>query len=113
MLVQTLTPPPRRLRILGEEEIDALYGLPHFTDEERLEYFSLTPPEKAALEPFHSIKSRICFILGIFAQRLEKVQSKNWTSRLAFKNHLPNHKVLVEVYARRNQGDSPIHGMLA
>ena len=65
MPVQTLTPPLRRLRILGEEERDALYGFPHFTDEERLEYFSLAPPEKAALEPFHSIKSRISFILQL------------------------------------------------
>jgi len=65
MPVPTPTPSPKRLRILGEEEIDALYGLPHFTDEERLEYFSLAPPEKAALEPFHSIKSQICFILQL------------------------------------------------
>ena len=65
MPVQTLTPSPRRLRILGEEEIDALYGLPHFTDEEQLEYFSLAPPEKAALDQFHSIKSQICFILQL------------------------------------------------
>jgi hypothetical protein len=27
--------PQKRLRILGEEELDALYGLPHFTPEER------------------------------------------------------------------------------
>ncbi len=65
MMVHTLTPPPRRLRILGEEEIDALYGLPRFTDEERLEYFALSPTEKAALEQFHSIKSRISFILQL------------------------------------------------
>ena len=65
MPVQTLTTPPRRLRILGEEEIDALYGFPHFTDEARLEHFSLAPPEKAVLEQFHSIKSRISFILQL------------------------------------------------
>jgi TnpA family transposase len=65
MPVQTPTTSPRRLRILGEEEIDALYGFPHFTHEERLEYFSLAPPEKAAFERFRSIKSRLSFILQL------------------------------------------------
>ncbi len=74
MPVQTLSISLRRLRILGEEEIDALYGFPHFTDEERLEYFSLAPPEKAVLEQFHSIKSRLSFILqlGYFKSYLLK-----------------------------------------
>lgn len=65
MPVQTLPTSSRRIRILGEEEIDALYGFPHFTEDERREYFSLTPPEKAALEQFHSIKSRIAFLLQL------------------------------------------------
>ncbi len=58
----------KRLRILGDDEIEALYGRPHFTDDERLEYFVLSPTEKAALEQLHSIKSRIYFIvqLGYF-----------------------------------------------
>ena len=61
----------KRLRILGEEEIEALYGRPHFTAEDRLEYFSLSPTETAALEPLHSVKSRVCFILqlGYFKAR--------------------------------------------
>src|SRR5215470_1263828 len=54
-----------RLKILGDDEIEALYGRPHFTDDERLEYFALAPTEKAALEQFHSIKSRIYFILQL------------------------------------------------
>ena len=55
----------KRPRILGDDEIEALYGRPHFTDDERLEYFALSPTEKAALEQLHSIKSRIYFILQI------------------------------------------------
>src|SRR5688572_14366173 len=55
----------RRLRILGEDEIDALYGLPHFSDDERPEYFSISPAEKRALDQLHSIKSRIYFILQL------------------------------------------------
>lgn len=58
-------PTQKRLRILGEEEISALYGKPHFTYDERLEYFSLSLTEKATLERFHSIKSQIYFILQL------------------------------------------------
>lgn len=55
----------RRLRILGEDEIDALYGLPRFSDDERPEYFSISPAEKRAFDQLHSIKSRIYFILQL------------------------------------------------
>src|SRR4029453_1571257 len=55
----------KRLRILEEDEIEALYERPHFTDEERLKYFGLSPTEKATLDQFHSIKSRIYFILQL------------------------------------------------
>ena len=58
-------PTPKRLKILGEEEISALYGKPHFTYDERLEYFSLSPTEKTTLERLHSIKSQIYFILQL------------------------------------------------
>ncbi len=33
---------PRRLRILDAEEIEALYGRPRFTDDDRSGYFTLT-----------------------------------------------------------------------
>jgi hypothetical protein len=62
---QTTNTTQKRLRILGDEEIQALYGRPHFTDDERLEYFALSPTEKAVLEQLHSIKSRIYFILQL------------------------------------------------
>ena len=52
---------PRRLKILGQEEIEELYGLPRFADEERQQYFSLTPAEKATLDELQSIKSKIAF----------------------------------------------------
>ena len=61
----------KRIRILGDDEIEAIYGIPRFTNEERIEYFSLLPSEKAMLEQRHSIKSRIYFILqlGYFKAR--------------------------------------------
>lgn len=62
---------PKRLRILGDEERETLYGRPCFTPEDRIEYFSVSALEKAALEPFHSLKSRVCFMLqlGYFKAR--------------------------------------------
>ena len=61
----------KRLKILSDDEIEAIYGIPCFTYEERIEYFSLLPNEKATLEQLHSIKSRIYFILqlGYFKAR--------------------------------------------
>ena len=61
----------KRLKILGDDEIEALYGRPRFTPEERVHYFSLSPREKAALEQFHTIKSRLYYILqlGYFKAR--------------------------------------------
>src|SRR5215831_14534680 len=63
--------PQKRLHILGTEELDALYGLPRFTPEERQEYFALSPPDLAALAPLHSLKSRFYGILqlGYFRAR--------------------------------------------
>lgn len=65
MPVQTLTTPPRRSRILGEEELKARYGLPRFTEDERRAYFSLTLPEKAALGHLRSVKSGLSFRLQL------------------------------------------------
>jgi hypothetical protein len=62
---QTTNTTQKRLRILGDDEIQALYGRPRFTGDERLEYFALSPTEKATLEQLHSSKSRIYFILQL------------------------------------------------
>jgi len=62
----------RRLKILGQDEIDEIYGLPRFSDEERELYFALTPSEEAAIiEDLHSTKSKTAFILqlGYFKAR--------------------------------------------
>lgn len=71
MPVPAIPTTPKRLRILGAEELDALYGRPRFTPEERQEYFTLSPPEKAALQPFHSLTSRLYYLvqLGDFKAR--------------------------------------------
>lgn len=55
----------KRLRILDYDEIEAIYGLPRFTIEEQIRYFSLSPVEKAALDRLHTIRSKISFILHL------------------------------------------------
>ncbi|EKU96540.1 transposase, TnpA family, partial [Leptolyngbya sp. PCC 7375] len=71
MTEQAVASPQRRLQILGEDEINNLYGLPRFTPEEQTEYFALSPREAAAIEQLHRIKSRIYAILqlGYFKAR--------------------------------------------
>ena len=71
MPVQAISTPPKRLRILGAEEIDALYGRPRFTPDERQEYFAFSPPELTALEQFRSYPSRLYGMLqlGYFKAR--------------------------------------------
>ena len=61
----------RRLKILGQDEIEELYGLPRFSDDEREQYFALTLAEQTALDGLHSIKSKMVFILqlGYFKAR--------------------------------------------
>lgn len=55
----------KRLRILNEDEIDAIYGRPHFTHEERRNYFSLSQPEKELLPLLRSVKSQAYFVLQL------------------------------------------------
>jgi len=61
----------RRLKILEQNEIDEIYGLPRFSDDEREQYFALTSLEMATLDELHSVKSKIVFILqlGYFKAR--------------------------------------------
>lgn len=71
MAVRKIHTTQERLRLLGDDEIEALYGRPRFTHEERFEYFTLSPTEQATLEQLHSIKSQTYFILqlGYFKAR--------------------------------------------
>jgi hypothetical protein len=55
----------RRLNILSEDEIDALYGRPRFTPDERRHYFALSPVECEALQEFRAVKSQAYFVLQL------------------------------------------------
>jgi TnpA family transposase len=66
--IQTVT---KRLKILEADEIEAVYGLPVFDDEDRTFYFALSSPEEAILSQLHGLKSSIYYILqlGYFKAR--------------------------------------------
>jgi hypothetical protein len=61
----------KRLKILEADEIEAVYGLPVFDDEDRAFYFELSPPERVILSRLRGIKSSIYYILqlGYFKAR--------------------------------------------
>jgi Domain of unknown function (DUF4158) len=71
MDAQTIDTMGRRLKILTADEIDALYGRPTFTPDERMDYFALSQPEQEALQEFRTVKAQVLFILqlGYFKAR--------------------------------------------
>src|SRR6266496_1792164 len=56
---------PKRLWILGDEEIEALYGRPCFTADDRAHYFTLTQPEKESIQLFLGAHSQLSFLLQL------------------------------------------------
>jgi uncharacterized protein DUF4158 len=57
--------PGKRLTILIAKEIQTLYGLPQFTDEERDTYFALDSLEKQQLDQLRNITASVYFILQL------------------------------------------------
>jgi len=60
-----VTTPPKRLHILDDEEIEALYGRPCFTGDERTDVFTLTQPEKDLLASFTHLPIQLYFFLQL------------------------------------------------
>ncbi|SRR5581483_665681 len=60
-----VTLPPKRLHILGDEEIEALYGRPCLSGEDRTKAFTLTQPEKDPLASFTPISLQLYFLLQL------------------------------------------------
>src|SRR5258708_16266183 len=55
-----VTPPPKRLHILDDEEIEALYGRPCLSGEDRTNVFTLAPSEKNLLTSFTHLPIGFC-----------------------------------------------------
>jgi len=56
---------PKRLFILDDEEIEALYGRPRFTGEDRAAVFTLSQGEKDALASFTQLHVQLAFLLQL------------------------------------------------
>ena len=59
------TTPPKRLHILNDEEIEALYGRPCLTGDEQFDVFTLTQPEKDLLASFTQVPLQVYFLLQL------------------------------------------------
>ena len=55
----------KRLKILSNSEIRDLYEKPQFTNEDRVEHFSLSPTEKLIIDDLRLLKSKVSFILKL------------------------------------------------
>ncbi len=60
-----VTPPPKRLHILDDEEIEALYGRPCLSGDDRTNVFTLTQPEKDILASFTHPSIQLYFLLQL------------------------------------------------
>jgi len=54
-----------RLKILDDQEIEELYGRPRFNHDERVHFFSLIPEEHTVVDDYHTLASRVLFILQV------------------------------------------------
>jgi TnpA family transposase len=65
MPIRQIDAEQKRLGILGDDELETIYGRPVFTHEDRCNYFFLSTPEKEMLQVLRSIKSQAYFILQL------------------------------------------------
>ena len=61
----------RRLSILSGQEIEGLYGLPHFTEDDRQVFFDLSAVEREAIDAVQAISTavQLTLQLGYFKAR--------------------------------------------
>jgi hypothetical protein len=59
------TPQTRRLTILNADEIEAIFGLPQFTEDERQMHFALTPSESEVVSAARTITAAVHLTLQI------------------------------------------------
>ena len=61
----TNTQASRRLSILSTEEVDSLYGMPHFTEGERQIHFDLSPEERQIIDAARTITAGVHLVLQL------------------------------------------------
>ena len=65
VLPLTNTQASRRLSILSTEEVDSLYGMPHFTEGERQIHFDLSPEERQTIDAARTITAVVHLVLQL------------------------------------------------
>ena len=65
MAVRVFTTDSRRLSILTAQEIDALYGLPRFTEDDRRLHFDLSPTERDLVDGVRTMSAAVHLILQL------------------------------------------------
>lgn len=77
----------KRIRILSKTELQDLYGLPVFDQNERLFYFQISHDEKITIESFKSVESQIYFLQkrGILRVLLSLLLQENTKSNIVRK----------------------------
>jgi hypothetical protein len=55
----------RRLSILTASEVDDLYGLPRFTEDDRQLYVELSPAERKAVDGVHTTSAAVHLVLQL------------------------------------------------
>ena len=107
----------RRLSILTQREIDDLYGLPRFTEEDRQLYFDLSAAEEARVHAMHTAAAKAHFVLQLgyfkakrqfFSYPYHAVQED---LRYILGRHFPgragNDQSIIEAHPPRTAADYP------
>ena len=107
----------RRLSILTQREIDDLYGLPLFTEEDRQLYFDLSAAEEVRVRAMHTASARAHFVLQLgyfkakrqfFSYPYHAVQED---LRYILGRHFPgragNDQSIIEAHPPRTAADYP------
>ncbi len=99
----------KRLTVLSKNEINQLYSLPEFNDEQRAFYFYLNDYEKEEMESLRSTESRLYFILqlGYFKYRNMffdiKFNTVNKDIGYILREYFPGNKFPKKIISQKTQ----------
>lgn len=86
------------LKLLNNIEIEELYALPQFTDQERIYYFTLNPAEENVLNDLTHIHSKVHFIL-----QLGYFKSKYRLFKFRLEEILPDVQYIIARYFQSDE----------
>lgn len=81
------------IKLFTQKELNDLYGIPEFTDEERLYFFTLSSRDQEILDSFKKLEDKIYFILS-----LGYFKAKNCLIKFTFKTSKKDFLYLIDTY---------------